>query len=177
MTNTICEPLKTAQNKTAEVSRSCREWLAARQRTCDRTQKFVDLWITMVGLWAKVACILKRMPVDDAAEMAQGVFGYIDSAKTCEGVVRSIREQGAELECPSAFSSAFERSVEELNDIFEYLEALKEPNTPLRASIVNTVLSESGATHFHEMIDSDNPPRPTRRLPMIPMMHQQQESR
>ncbi len=177
MTNTICEPLKTAQNKTAEVNRSFREWIAARQQTCDRTQNFVDLWITMVDLWAAVAGILKRMPVNDAIETAQGIFGYIDSAKTCEGAVRSIREKGAAMECPSAFSSAFERSVEELNDIFEYLEALKEPNTPLRASIVNTVLSESGATHFREMMNSDNPPRPTRRLPAIPMMHQQTESR
>ena len=125
-TMTICEPVQKAKSKTEAASRSFRQWLARREERCSLASQAVEMSMELATAWKDaVAAIDKAVEsgaVEDFLEIGDMIYPYIENSNLMLAFASQMRSAAAEYECPSAFSSAFDRAVLEMAAVTEYVE-------------------------------------------------------
>ena len=120
-----------ANEKTDTASRVFRDWYAQHQIVCASAERLVSLSIEVVEAWKEAIAEIKSKiaeqgdPFSDSlAILVDGVYPRIELTNWILDITGKLRDQAANFECPSAFTSNFERAILEMKTVTAFVEDL-----------------------------------------------------
>ena len=169
ITATESRPLELAKCRTTEVFHQVVGWLDQRAHTCHSTRLSVEFAINVVSGWTvAIESLVANERLgnrDQCIRIINGIYPHLQVAQLILSLTSTLRHDATYFECASAYSTNFDRAVQEMARITAYVESFRsqvaypcnaeiddedsvhgfEADDPFAIAFTETVVSDEGA--------------------------------